>query len=142
LLGTILIHDEMQENPGIWQTAIIGTLAHEWAHNLQYNTDLDERLFLWETHADYMAGWYIGSKVALGVMDIKPEAFARSLFLRGSARGVFSDNDYGSPEDRVRAMYAGFSWGFADTSLRGLPNVISAANQGYREISSLIKHNG
>jgi hypothetical protein len=59
-----------------------------------------------------MAGWYLGVKFGQGVA-VDREAFAQFLFIKGvqGQRNSFNPNLYGSPEDRVTSMQAGFDLG-------------------------------
>lgn len=131
LVGVGLLALEKSRHTTGWQTAVIGILAHEWAHAFQYSTRLQEKTFLWETHADYLAGWYIGNKVAMGLADLNINVFAESLYVRGSAKGYFDPDDYGSPDLRVRAMRAGYAYAQREYVLGRLPDLFSAVDDGY-----------
>jgi hypothetical protein len=131
LVGVTLLATERLRHPAGWQTAVIGILAHEWAHAFQYSTRLQEKTFLWETHADYLAGWYLGNKVAMGLTSLKIDAFADSLYVRGSAKGYFDADDYGSPAVRVGAMRAGYAFAQREYVTDKRPDLYSAADDGY-----------
>jgi hypothetical protein len=131
VLGRSFIQREMELNPQHWQVAVIGVMAHEWAHALQYSSNLQDRSFMWETHADYMAGWYLGNKRAAGLSLIHPEPLARSLFEKGNIKDFFDPDAYGAPRVRVAAMRKGFEFGMKDHVRGFLPDVRTAANQGY-----------
>ena len=135
LLGLTLVKEEIRLNPKHWQVAIIGILAHEWAHALQYGSLLQEKKYKWETHADYMAGWYLGTKYASGLPTINPAVFAHSLYEKGNKSGYFDPDKYGSPKQRVEAMLAGFDFGRHDFRPNRRPDVWEAANRGYVHVS-------
>lgn len=130
-LGLKLLRGEVARQPEGWQSAIIGILAHEWAHAYQYGTNLVENVHLWETHADYLAGWYLGNKVAMGLAQIDIGVFADSLFRMGDGRGFFNPNDYGQPATRVAAMRAGFRLGNGAFRPRKRPDLLGAVQDGY-----------
>ena len=131
LVGVRLLATEKFRHAAGWQTAVIGILAHEWAHAFQYSTRLQEKTFLWEMHADYLAGWYLGNKVSMGLADLKIDAFAKSLYVRGSAKGYFDPDDYGSPDVRVRAMREGYEYAQREYVSGRLPDLYSAVDDGY-----------
>ncbi|WP_394009466.1 hypothetical protein [Xanthobacter versatilis] len=135
-LGLSMIQDEVRANTMHWQVVIIGTLAHEWAHAYQYKSQLDERLFRWETHADFLAGWYIGIKQATGT-QIDASVFSQALFERGSRLGRFSEDAYGLPQQRVNAMEAGRRFGYAQFRRDGRPDASAAAATGYEVVSRI-----
>lgn len=139
-LGIHLIHQEIQRNPGLWQNAVIGVLAHEWAHVYQFRTQLerDEPTFIIETHADFLAGWYLGVKAGMG-RRIEPDVFARSLFVRGEVGPGFNETLYGSPAQRVDAMRAGFSLGWDQITRRGRLDREFAAQQGYDRVADIAR---
>jgi len=73
---------------------------------LQYHRGLDDPQFRFEIHADYMSGWYMGLKTVFG-LRLNLEAFEKALYLRGRSR-YFNNPDYGTSEERVGAMRAGY----------------------------------
>lgn len=129
--GKSLVSDEKARDPDHWDSAIVGIMAHEWAHVFQLNSHLEERVFIWEEHADFMAGWYLGTKVAAGMQAIDAEAFARSLLAKGSKRGFWSPDDYGSPEQRSEISLRGYRYGTASFEAGQPPDPIAAAGVGY-----------
>lgn len=137
LLGVNLVATERSRHGRGWQTAVIGILAHEWAHACQYSTRLEEQTFLWETHADFLAGWYLGCKVAMGLVGLDIDVFAAALYVRGNTSGYFDPNDYGQPEVRVAAMRAGYEHGIRWFEPRKLPDLYYAMDQGYVVASNL-----
>lgn len=132
LIGTSLVRQEKRLNSrSQWQIAMIGILAHEWAHAYQYRSSMIEKTYMWETHADYLAGWYLAVRRALSRVAVDPAPFARSLYAKPSNNtGYHNPDDYGPPATRVRAMLAGFEFG-ADNS-----DVDAAASEGFRLIEN------
>ena len=130
-LGLNLLRDEVARHPNGWQSAVLGILAHEWAHAYQYSTNLVERPHLWETHADYLAGWYLGTKVSMGLYLINIEVFSDRLFRSGNA-GFFDPEKYGSPITRAAAMRSGFAFGRSGFLYRNKPNLLEAVEAGYK----------
>jgi hypothetical protein len=99
---------------------VSGVIAHEFAHIIQFaNPDLYDRLldrhssvkFL-ELHADFMAGYFMGTKFADRPQDL--ETLARKIFELG-------DNDFtnpghhGTPQERHIALQAGFRYYVTNT---------------------------
>lgn len=133
LIGKELVRHEMAESSNDWKIAVTGILAHEWGHALQYsNASFEERVYLWETHADYLSGWYLGSKFAAQGINGRPEAFARSLAAKGSRKGYFDPDTHGLPSQRVHAMFTGFEDGKRNFTRKYGPELIwDAAERGY-----------
>lgn len=131
ILGVHLIGEEQRTNPSFWVSSIIGTLAHEWGHAKQFASNYADPTFYWETHADYMAGWYLGVKFGRGVA-VNREAFAHYLFVKGvqGQRNSFNPNLYGSPQDRVTSMQTGFDLGLLQVRTNEI-DVNSALQAGY-----------
>jgi hypothetical protein len=138
LLGVNLARTEVKANPNHWGYNIMGVLAHEWAHALQYSSGFEEHLNHWETHADFMAGWYLGTKQATG-LRVATDSFARFLHVRGGEGGFFNPDDYGSPERRVTAMRRGFQVGEANLRKFKFANPYAAAEMGYAFIINELK---
>ena len=132
--GLGLISAVMRDNPSEWEGIISGFLAHEWAHAFQYRSALDERLFLWETHADYLAGWYLGVKKARGG-QFDPRPFFQALFSKGVTPSTA--NSYGLPQQRSDAAEAGMSFALSNTRQDRRPDVSLAAEAGYDFISAM-----
>jgi len=102
--GFRLVRDQL------WQSemgghAVAGIMAHEFTHILQFRRSSKLSGMYRELHADYMAGYYLGRKSYFTPVDIRP--FARSLFALGDS-AFWSPDHHGTPEQRVRAMVAGF----------------------------------
>lgn len=133
LLGINLINNEKAKHKANWGTVIVGVMAHEWAHALQYrNITLDEKKFMSETHADFMAGWYLGFKKAAGLTNINPTTFSQSLFAWGYRGAFFDPDQYGSSLHRVNAMLAGLDLGQKQFIEYKNPIVDDAANEAYK----------
>lgn len=92
-------------------TALIGILAHEYAHILQFSTGFPRFAGkIPELHADFVAGWYLGRKQVAGTLNINMIQFAGSLW----SLGDFAYNNpghHGEPSERVWWMNSG--WGLA-----------------------------
>jgi hypothetical protein len=88
--------------------AVVGILAHEFGHILQYKyegaTFTDP--FETEIHADFMAGYYIARRALTIPTDV--DNLAVSLFLRADAPEFFQAPDHGNGYQRVAAMLAGY----------------------------------
>ena len=110
--GTILIGAlMMQRVPEVFDhSALIGVVAHEAAHLLQYYLEPQ-----WvaggpqvELHADFMAGWYLGVKQQrYNLRQINPDAFSNLLQLLGDC-DFTSKSHHGTPDERTAAMEAGY----------------------------------
>ncbi|WP_426168583.1 hypothetical protein [Pseudoduganella sp. R-34] len=136
-IGKSLIEHEIAANSEEWSSVLIGILAHEWAHAFQYDHGLQERAYLWETHADYMAGWYLGTREAAESVQLNVAAFARALAKRANRSGYFDEDSHGSPAQRTTAMYAGVEFGRNDYVTGYRPNVATAAGAGYAYVKQL-----
>jgi hypothetical protein len=130
VLGVNFIQREIRLNPGLWQSAVIGVIAHEWAHALQYGSHLQDRQFMWETHADFMSGWYLGVKRTVGNRLIRPGPLAASLFEKGVQSDFFNADTHGTADVRVGAMLKGYDLGLNGHDGIGV-DVYDAANLGY-----------
>lgn len=85
--------------------AIAGILAHEYAHVMQIKKGTSYSSGkLKELHADYMAGYFIGTQ---GFPQNGINAFANDLYSIGDY-DFWSPQHHGTPEERVDAMLAGF----------------------------------
>jgi len=100
---TLMLKELTDEENG--PSAIMGILAHEWAHIAQITHSGGLPGVVAELHADYLAGYYLGRQKTKRRFDIK--GFASSLFAKGDYQ-VFDPQHHGTPKQRVRAMLAGF----------------------------------
>ncbi|GEM_PF-4281096 len=140
LLGLSLVRELLGQQGWSGHSTIIGVLAHEWAHAYQYaQVPLEEKRFMMETHADFMAGWYLGIKKSSGVAQIDPVAFSSSLYKWGYRGAYFDPNQYGSPERRTAAMRAGFDAGAKQYQVSGIPFVDEAATAGYAFVEKMAR---
>ena len=130
-LGRALIQDERHVMGDLWKSAVTGIVAHEWAHAFQYERTLTEQVYMWETHADFLAGWYLGARIAAGERWLVADAFARSLSAKRNGSGFFDPKTHGSSKQRTAAMYAGLSAGKRSFHPRLPPDVEEAAEQGF-----------
>ena len=117
--GTVLYHLGLLEehlNSGYWGGSIVaGVIAHEFAHIVQFSDrDLYQRLrsrhgtvkFL-ELHADFIAGYYMGTKFADNPDDL--DTLARQIFEFGD--NAFDNvGHHGTPQERHVALMAGFRY--------------------------------
>ncbi len=134
-----MIREEQRINPRHWQSAIIGVLAHEYAHALQFDSGLGERSNLWETQADYLSGWYLGNKVLMGLSALNIDAYADALFRRGSKSGFFDEQGYGPPEARAASATRGFQRAYLDFDRGKLADIRLAAGDGYKHAMTVVR---
>ena len=132
------IHEERRRYPSSWQSSIIGILAHEFAHAFQHAAIADSER-VWETHADFLAGWYMGTKVLMGLSALDVDTFADFLFRRGSQTGFFDEFGYGPPHVRVASMRAGARTATKDFEPGRLSDIRLAAGDGYDYALSVVK---
>lgn len=89
-------------------TALVGIVAHENAHILQYHTGFPVTGGkIPELHADYLAGWYLGRKRIAGMLKIDGSKFAKALWSLGDFNFNLRSH-HGMPAERVSAMVLGF----------------------------------
>ncbi len=86
--------------------AVAGIMAHEFAHVLQFESGTKSSGKYLELQADYLAGYYLGKKSYLSPTNLR--AFATSLYEKGDYN-FWSPAHHGTPEERVKAMMAGFA---------------------------------
>jgi hypothetical protein len=138
LIGVGLLRHVMKQGPMYGVVSTIGILAHEWAHAFQYESGLQEQRNLWETHADFMAGWYLGTKHATG-RTLVPDHFGRFLYEKGDRKGFFDPDAHGSPQQRVSAMHKGFDVGIANYKKLKYADSRRAAGMGYALLAGALK---
>jgi hypothetical protein len=103
-IGVTLLRDELWSmNTG--EYAVAGILAHEFSHILQFAKASSLSGAQRELHADYMAGYYLGKKSYF--LPTRIANFATSLYNKGDY-AFWSPAHHGTPEERVKAMVAGF----------------------------------
>jgi hypothetical protein len=130
VMNVQLVRKEILLHPRSWQSSIIGILAHEFAHAFQRET-ITENSRLWETHADFLSGWYMGTKVLMGLSRLDINIYADALFRRGSLTGFFDERGYGPSATRVASMQAGASTASKDFIPGKLSDIRFAAAEGY-----------
>lgn len=101
--------------------AVVGILAHEFAHIFQYKRDLvtklvkDDKVRLAELHADFLAGMYLAK--------LKREQPKLRLFYTGEQFNKMGDansedpDHHGTPAERVRSIEFGFKVGYLRPTL-------------------------
>ena len=136
-IGNSLIENEITSDAETWRSVVIGILAHEWAHAFQYEHGLQEKVYLWETHADFLAGWYFGTRRAAENDQPNATAFARALAARANQSGYFDENSHGNPAQRTEAMFAGLAFGSKHYVVRYGPDVDTAAGAGYAYVKKI-----
>lgn len=119
-----------------WGGAIVaGILAHEFGHIHQFsNPQIDSALKgptsrLFELHADFLAGIYMGRKLAART---SLDTFIEQLFRYGDY-DTQDPNHHGTPEQRRRSVKAGIRLYEAG---RG-DNMMSAAREGVTFVKSI-----
>ncbi len=137
-IGNTLIHQEKRLMGNAWNSSVAGILAHEWAHAFQYSHTLTEPVYMWETHADFLAGWYLGARSAAGEAWIDADAFATSLGMKRNGSGFFNPNTHGSSRQRIAAVHAGVKLGKASFHPKLAPYPEEAAELGYAYVKSTV----
>jgi len=120
--------------------AVVGVLAHEFAHVLQYVRGNNLPTKLKELHADFLAGYYLGRKQ---LMSGAVERFARALFEMGDF-DFWNPNHHGTPQERVQAMSAGYIAGKSGASIHeayklGIEHVVMSSSYSDYVICSQCK---
>ncbi|MBE9127421.1 MULTISPECIES: hypothetical protein [unclassified Coleofasciculus] len=106
-LGIRLLRDELfSMDKGF--LAVVGIMAHEFAHILQWRNQSRLVGKYRELHADFLAGYYFGFKNCIPHRELC--AFARSLFEKGDYN-FWNPDHHGTPQERVDAMMMGYSSG-------------------------------
>jgi len=106
-LGIRLLRDELfSMDKGL--LAVVGIMAHEFAHILQWKNKSQLVGKYRELHADFLAGYYLGVQNYIPYRDLC--AFARSLFYKGDYN-FWNPDHHGTPQERVDAMNMGYSFG-------------------------------
>lgn len=137
-IGIKLVARELRIRGDKWRSSIAGIAAHEWAHAFQYSHPaLDEKRFMSETLADYLAGWYLGDRSAAGVDALEPTGFEDFLRSAGRSGDGFHADAYGRPHERIGAMLEGYSRGRNHLSGNRRPDPWEAANAGYLYVSKM-----
>lgn len=103
-LGKSLLLDEIVVANGY--VSVIGIMAHEYAHIVQFQQKSNLAGKFAELQADFLAGWYLGKTKNISFNDLKP--FANSLYYKGDFN-FWSTQHHGTPEERANAMIMGFN---------------------------------
>lgn len=132
LMGVNFARSELS-NPLKGPDALVGILAHEFAHIVQAQRRSALRGRDRELHADFLAGWYCGRRSSR-LQDLR--AFAVSLWDRATRDAEAFEHapdteSHGSPQRRVAAMLAGF-----DLRARALDAAFAAGARWVRHESS------
>jgi hypothetical protein len=111
LMGIRLMRSLMARGDG-GDIAVLGVCAHEFGHVAQYRSASFERLLqahptvkLVELHADFMAGYFIGT-----LRRQRPAIVTRTFELAFQALGTNNSADpdfHGTPDERLAAVQAG-----------------------------------
>lgn len=106
LLGRELLLSQMAASDRGFP-AIVGILAHEFAHILQFTSEgaIGSSAEI-ELHADFLAGYYLGRQGFMLPEEV--DVFAHSLFTFGDDPEVLQEPDHGSGDQRVAAMLSGY----------------------------------
>lgn len=130
LFGRSMFRSLIRENrdDGI---VVIATIAHEMSHIVQFHHNLHPRLMAGqrtvkrvELHADYLAGFYLGTR--------KRDDPSITLLASGALFRNLGDDDvqdrehHGTPSERIASAERGFKIGISGDSLR------SAIDEGMR----------
>jgi len=106
-LGIRLLRDEFfSMDKGA--LAVVGIMAHEFAHILQWKYQSQLIGKYRELHADFLAGYYLGVKNYIPYRDLR--AFASSLFTKGDYN-FWNPDHHGTPKERVDVMNIGYGLG-------------------------------
>jgi hypothetical protein len=106
LLGVRLIRDELEANPSWGTNGIVGVMAHEFAHILQFQHGAIAPGKPMELSADFMAGWLMGLKSLGRVPGTRPDVVAASVYRLGDYEEEDPDH-HGTPAERSAAVGAG-----------------------------------
>jgi hypothetical protein len=110
LMGLTLIQEIYDSFGDQGDSALIGILAHEWAHIYQFNDNkLKAMPVTWrELQADFLAGWFLGLRMNEGlILDMK--SFSRTVWVLGDF-GFTNPDHHGTPKQRTFAMLEGYAY--------------------------------
>jgi len=128
LFGSTLMINEFNEEFGpTGNYSVIGIMAHEFAHILQFSQGLHYQLptKILELHADFIAGWYLGNREMVLLTDA--EQAMRSFYRNGDYE-FNNPNHHGTPSERVRSYKTG-------TTTRGM-NIYQAFQLGLNFVTA------
>lgn len=133
LYGRKLLEQQKREVDRYWHVHVVAVCAHEFGHIAQYNLHdgvavrelkhghrTVRRL---ELHADFLAGWFAGWRKSQ--MPSFPAAEIAQAKYNVGDHARHNRNHHGTPEERGRAVTAGFKafekgWSFDKTFLWGV----------------------
>lgn len=106
-MGKTLMLDEFVNNGN--ENSIIAIMAHEFGHIIQVKYNLNAS-GTWigkypELHADFMAGWYMGTKQYITKEELHKMAY--SFWDKGDG-DYFSPSHHGTNEERTSAFMMGY----------------------------------
>ena len=126
VLGTYLMSELSYKSDSY--TRLTAVFAHEFAHAMQHKYGWSGNSKWRELHADYLAGYYLGTKSSLNQSEVI------STFNEFSSHGSFDFNNpdfHGTPEERGCAFLEGFKY-----ARLGNTNVYNAYNSGKNYITA------
>jgi len=107
-------------DPGNWMLAPLTIMAHEFGHIMQYKSGMTtEGPWRMELHADFMAGWFLGSMQDVQIWPSSrpgPAPVTTALMVEHAVKKFFEIGDYafnnsdhhGTPEERAGMVRAGY----------------------------------
>jgi hypothetical protein len=103
LLGVGLLREEATSGNRTG-FGIPSTIAHEYAHILQYKMNFPLSGKWWELHADFMAGWYTGHRIR----HVPHNLYESMASFYNNGDYDFNNPDHhGTPQERLDAFEAG-----------------------------------
>ncbi|MFN6038232.1 MAG: hypothetical protein ACK452_07180, partial [Bacteroidota bacterium] len=87
---------------------LVAVMAHEFGHGLQHKFGWYQKSKFLELHADYLAGYYVGSINTI----TEPEFYsvAQEFASLGNELDFYSTDPHGTPEERTCAFIEGFKF--------------------------------
>jgi hypothetical protein len=114
VFGVTLLRRQIQQAPS--GVSVMGVLAHEFGHIVQFTTGVHRTLSagqstarLAELHADFLAGYYAGRR-ARSNTGMDTDSLGDAFRAIGDMNREHP-NHHGTPRERVRALTAGFRHG-------------------------------
>lgn len=111
IIGKKLIASEMEASPGYWGTSLMFILAHEYSHIAQFKHGLDFESPNQELHADYVAGWFLGTIVRVfPTAGINFEIAKRTVESKVATKSGAPES-HGTTTQRIASLSAGYNCG-------------------------------
>lgn len=115
--GYTLLEEQIEKHPsGISVMGIMGIIAHEFGHIVQFSPDVRSELQkvqptlrLKELHADFLAGFYAGRR-RLSHMNMDTDGLGDAFLALGNFN-TRSPEHHGTGEERLEALIQGFQLG-------------------------------